>query len=78
MRYFISSNFKNLSMNWEIYVFYWEQWNFEPILNYAYMAERLALVKTLHKNMDYFLYYPRRQHVQSNHFEYKFTFSNGG
>ena len=32
MRYSITSNFKNLLMNWEKYVFYWEKWNFEPIM----------------------------------------------
>ena len=34
MRYSITSNFKNLFMNWEKYVFYWEKWNFEPIMNW--------------------------------------------
>ena len=29
MRFSITSNFKNLSMNWEKYVFYWEKWNFD-------------------------------------------------
>ena len=40
MRYFISSNFKNLSMNWEKYAFHWEKWNFEPIMNSVHMAEQ--------------------------------------
>ena len=31
MRYFISVNFKNLSLNWrEKYVFHREKWNSEP------------------------------------------------
>ena len=34
MRYSITSNFNNLSMNWEKYVFYWEKSNFEPIMNW--------------------------------------------
>ena len=33
MRYSITSKFINLSINWEKYVFYWEKWNFEPIMN---------------------------------------------
>ena len=68
MRYFISSSFKNLSMNWEKYIFHWEKWDFEPIMNSAHMAESLkrpkALVKALNKNMDYLLFYASRQHVK--------------
>ena len=38
-------------MNWEKYVFHWENWNFEPILNPAHTTELLAsLVKTQIKN----------------------------
>ena len=40
MRYFISSNIKKLSMNWEKYVFHWEKWNFELIMNSVHMAEQ--------------------------------------
>ena len=61
MRYFISSNFINLSVNWKKYVFYWEKWDFQPIMNSAHMAELLAFVKALRKNMDYLLYYASRQ-----------------
>ena len=32
---FHNSNFKNLPMTWEKYVFHWEKWNFEPIANSA-------------------------------------------
>ena len=64
MRYFISSNFENLSMNWQTYVFHWEQLNFEPIMNYVHTAERFVLVKALNKNIDYLLYYPSRQQVK--------------
>ena len=64
MRYFISSNFKNLSMNWEKYAFHWKKWNFEPIMNSEHMAKLLALVKTLNKNIDYLMYYPSRQYVK--------------
>ena len=64
MRYFISSNFKNLSMNWEKYIFHWEKWDFEPVMNSVYMAELLALVKALNKNMDYLLYCASIQHVK--------------
>ena len=64
MRYFISSNFKNLSMNWEKYVFHWKKWNLEPIMNSEHMAKLLALVKALNKNIDYLMYYPRRQYVK--------------
>ena len=63
MRYFISSSFKIFSMNWEKYIFHWEKWDFEPIMNSAYMAELLALVDVLNKNMDYLLYYASR-HVK--------------
>ena len=42
MRYFISLNFKNLSMNWEKYVFHWEKWKIEPIINSAHMRGLLA------------------------------------
>ena len=38
MRYSITSNFKNLSINWE-------KWNFEPIVNSAHTAELLTLTK---------------------------------
>ena len=36
MRYFISSNFKNLSMNFEKYVFHWGKLDFAPIMNSAH------------------------------------------
>ena len=64
MRYFISSSFKNLSMNWEKNIFHWEKWDFELIMNSTHMAELLALVKALNKNMDYLLYCANRQHVK--------------
>ena len=47
MRYFISSSFKNLSMNLEKHIFHLEKWDFEPIMNSAHIAELLALVKAL-------------------------------
>ena len=38
-------------MNWEKYVFHWENWNFEPILNPAHTTELLAsLVEAQNKN----------------------------
>ena len=49
MRYFISSN---LPMNWEKYVFHWQKWDFELILNSLHIAELLAL------------YYVSRPHVK--------------
>ena len=64
MRHFISSSFKNLSVYWERYIFHCEKWDFEPIMNSAHMAELLALVKALHKNMEYLLYYASRKHVK--------------
>ena len=57
MRYFISANFENLSMNLE-------KLDFEPIMNFVHMAERLVLVIFLNKNMDDLVYYPSRQHVK--------------
>ena len=47
MRYYISSNFKNLSMNWDKYVFNWEKWNFDPKGNSALTAVFLVLEKAL-------------------------------
>ena len=51
-------------MNWQTYVFHWEQLNFEPIMNYVHTAELFVLVKALNKNIDYLLYYPSRQQVK--------------
>ena len=53
-------------MNWEKYVFHWQKWNFELILNSLHIAELLVL------------YYASRQHVKPNHFKCKFTFSSVG
>ena len=64
MKYLISSNFKNLSMNWGKYVFHLEKWNFKLIMNSVHTVELLAIVKALNKNMDYLLYYPGRQYVK--------------
>ena len=47
MRYSISSNFKNLLMNWVKYVFYWEKLNFVSIGNFAHTAGFLTLEKVL-------------------------------
>ena len=48
MRYSVFSNFKNLSMNWEKYVFYWEKRILNPskILQ-IYTKEFLTLTKAL-------------------------------
>ena len=43
----VSSNFKNLSINWDKYVFRWEKWNFEPNENSAHTGEVLAYGKAL-------------------------------
>ena len=43
----VSSNFKNLSINLDKYVFHWEKWKFEPIGNSAHTAEVLAYGKAL-------------------------------
>ena len=64
MRYFVISNFKKLSLNWEKYFLYWEKWNFEPIMNTAHMVYIFALVNTLNKNMDCFMYCSSRQLVK--------------
>ena len=45
MRYSISSNFENLSMNREKSVSHWEKWNFGPKGNCAHTAHFLALGK---------------------------------
>ena len=49
IRFSISSNFKNLSINWKKYVFYWQKWNFEHIEIYLHTGKFLALGKTLLK-----------------------------
>ena len=36
-----------MKMNWEKWIFHWEKWNFEPIGNYVYTTEYLALGKAL-------------------------------
>ena len=66
MRHSITSNFKNLSMNWETFVLHLERWNFEPIMNSVHTTKSLALRKALIKNIDYFMYYPGRQYVNKN------------
>ena len=48
--------FKNLSTNWEKYVFYWKKWNFKSIGNTAYITKPLALAKALNKYVDYWIY----------------------
>ena len=47
MKYSISSNFKNLIMNWVKYVSHREKWNFEPIGNFAHTTGFLTLGKAL-------------------------------
>ena len=47
MRYYISSNFKNLSKNWVKYLFHLEKWNFQPTGNFAYNTGFLTLRKAL-------------------------------
>ena len=47
MRYYISSNFKNLSKNWVKYLFHLEKWNFEPTGNFVYNTGFLTLRKAL-------------------------------
>ena len=56
--------FKNLSKNWEIYVFHWEKWNFGHTGNSVYTAELLALGKALNIYINYLTFYPSRQHVK--------------
>ena len=55
MRYYITTNFKNLSMNCEKYIFYWEKLNFEPTGNSAYKAEFLALGYKFTFNNDFMM-----------------------
>ena len=47
MVYFISSNFKNLSMNSVKYILRWEKWNFEPVGNFAHTTGFLTFGKAL-------------------------------
>ena len=77
MRYFISSNFENLSMNWENTFSIGKIGILNPLWIMCHTAELLVLVKVLNKSMDYLLYYPSRQQVKWKHFKCKFTFHNG-
>ena len=45
IRYSTSSIFKNISINWEKYVFYFDKWDFELIEYSAHNTDFLALVK---------------------------------
>ena len=64
MRYSIILDFKNLSVNWDKYVFHEEKWNFEPIANSAHLVKNLALGKALNIYIDYLMCYPAIQHVK--------------
>ena len=55
MRYSISPNFKNLSMNWVNYVFQLEKWNFEPNGNFVHTTGFLTLRKSLLINLPLYL-----------------------
>ena len=55
MRYCITSNFKNLSVNKEKYIFYWEKLNFEATVNFALKAEILALGYKFTFNNDFIM-----------------------
>ena len=46
MKYFISSNFKNLLTNWEKYVFHWEKWDFEPFYEFCAYGRTFGLRKS--------------------------------
>ena len=47
MRHSIFSIFKNLSINWEKCVFYFEKWDFDPIGNSEHTRKFLDLRKAL-------------------------------
>ena len=47
MKYLISFDSKNLSMNWEKLIFQWEKWNFEPTGNSLHTTEILAFGKAI-------------------------------
>ena len=64
MRYSITSNFKNLSFSWEKYVYYWEKWNFDLIMNSTHKVEPLVLGKVLNKSTDYLMFHASTQHVK--------------
>ena len=51
-------------MNWEKYVFCWEKWNLEPIINTVQTAKLLGLGEALHKNIDYLMYCPSLKRVK--------------
>ena len=80
MRYYITSNLKNLlkknmfsaRKNWT---------HFERIGNSVHTAEFLALGKALNIYVNYSMFYRSRQHVKLKHFKYtismyKFTFND--
>ena len=60
MRYSITSNCNNVSMNMEKYVFQLEKLNFEPTANSAHTAERLALGKALNIYINYLMFWPSK------------------
>ena len=66
MRYSITSNFKNLSFIWEKYVYHWEKWNFDFIMNSTHKVELLVVGKALNKSTDYLMLHASRQHVKKS------------
>ena len=56
--------FKNLSKNWEKYVFQWKKCNFKQIDNSVHTTEFLALGNYLNIYFNYLMFYPGRQHVK--------------
>ena len=62
-------------MNLEKYVFHWENWDIEPIMNSVHIAELPVLGKTLNKNNELFAVLPKQITCERKHL--KFQFNNG-
>ena len=56
--------FKNLLKNWEKSVFPYKKCNFEHIENSVHTTKFFSLGKALNIFIDYFMFYPDRQHVK--------------
>ena len=75
--------FKDLSKDWEKFIFHWEKFvfhwqkrNLEHIGKSLYTAESLELGSALNNCIVYLIFYPSRQHVKWKQFKYKSAFNH--
>ena len=57
---FLYLKFKNLSKNWEKYIFHLEKWYFEPTGNSLHIEESLVFGEVLNIFINYLMLYPGR------------------